>query len=54
MKDISGLIPINIVFYSNREGKWGFNELKYKKGSDRRDAYSIENVSEYNVPGWLK
>ncbi|HAJ5452164.1 TPA: membrane domain protein, partial [Escherichia coli] len=25
-----------------------------KKGSDRRDAYSIENVSEYNVPGWLK
>ncbi|MFL4934386.1 hypothetical protein ACJ6TZ_12005, partial [Escherichia coli] len=42
------------VFYSNREGKWGFNELKCKKGSDRRDAYSIENVSEYNVPGWLK
>ncbi|WP_302359428.1 membrane domain protein [Escherichia coli] len=42
------------VFYSNREGKWGFDELKCKKGSDRRDAYSIENVSEYNVPGWLK
>ncbi|EOL9972415.1 hypothetical protein IML39_003947, partial [Escherichia coli] len=42
------------VFYSNREGKWGVNELKCKKGSDRRDAYSIENVSEYNVPGWLK
>ncbi|HFO5852290.1 TPA: hypothetical protein ACHKAF_003976, partial [Escherichia coli] len=42
------------VFYSNREGKWGGNELKCKKGSDRRDAYSIENVSEYNVPGWLK
>ncbi|EBG4138769.1 membrane domain protein, partial [Salmonella enterica] len=25
-----------------------------KKGSDRRDTYSVEPLPEYNIPSWLR
>ncbi|EAZ9692707.1 membrane domain protein, partial [Salmonella enterica subsp. enterica serovar Dublin] len=25
-----------------------------KKGSDRRDTYSVEHLPEYNIPSWLR
>ncbi|EGK3167518.1 hypothetical protein IOS71_003464, partial [Salmonella enterica] len=42
------------VFYSDKNDKWGFYEITCKKGSDRRDTYSVEPLPEYNIPSWLR
>lgn len=42
------------VFYADKNDKWGFYELTCIKGSDRRDAYAVEPLPEYNVPSWLR
>ncbi|EAQ3467593.1 membrane domain protein, partial [Salmonella enterica] len=31
-----------------------FYEITCKKGSDRRDTYSVEHLPEYNIPSWLR
>lgn len=42
------------VYFSDRNGKWGFDEIKCIKGNQGNDGYTVKNVSEQTIPAWAK
>ena len=42
------------VYFSNRNGQWGFDEIKCIKDPQGNDAYSVRNVSSENISPWIK
>lgn len=42
------------VYFSDRNGKWGFDEIKCIKGNQGNDGYTVKNVSEQTIPTWAK
>lgn len=42
------------VYYSNRDGKWGFDEIKCIKDDNNQDAFKRVAVSQSDMPKWFK
>lgn len=42
------------VFYSFRNGMWGFEEFTCKKRPDGKDYYVIESLPTNSIPKWLR
>ncbi|QHM96559.1 hypothetical protein [Kosakonia sacchari] len=42
------------VYYSNHDGKWGFDEIKCIKDDNNQDAFIRVAVSQSEMPKWFK
>lgn len=42
------------VYFSNRNGQWGFDEIKCIKDPQGNDGYTVRNVSTENISPWVK
>ncbi|GLY60770.1 hypothetical protein Pcaca05_16270 [Pectobacterium carotovorum subsp. carotovorum] len=42
------------VYFSNRDGKWGFEELQCAKDDKNQDSFTRVLVEQSNMPQWFK
>ncbi|UUE10407.1 hypothetical protein NMX13_02010 [Dickeya zeae] len=42
------------VYFSNREGQWGFEEIKCTKDDEGQDSFTRVLVSQSDMPKWFK
>ncbi|MBN3143892.1 hypothetical protein [Pectobacterium brasiliense] len=42
------------VYFSNRDGKWGFEELQCAKDDKNKDSFTRVLVEQSNMPQWFK